>query len=268
MKYTTKDVCKIFNITRETLRYYEKKGIIQPEISSENNYRYYDDWDINFIGECKKYQSLDFSLKEIHNIFARGSLNDYINNLEEKQAEFENKLRFYTLLTEKNKHYIQKLKSIPDYLEKYSITESPSYYHLIARKNFEYDLSTSTLENTYIALKNYAFYDHTVFINKEDYQDSNDNFYWCMSIENYLVDKLNIPLDNMFFMPSQTCIHTIIDAGERWNFGCHLFKGMVEYAEKNGYEMNGPIYGLLLTRVYHNDKYCRYLDVYLPVKKK
>ena len=47
MKYTAKDVCRMLNITRETLRYYEKVGIIHPEIDPVNKYRYYDDWDIN-----------------------------------------------------------------------------------------------------------------------------------------------------------------------------------------------------------------------------
>ena len=65
MKYTAKDVCRMLNITRETLRYYEKVGIIHPEIDPVNKYRYYDDWDINYIYECKKYQSLGFSVKEV-----------------------------------------------------------------------------------------------------------------------------------------------------------------------------------------------------------
>ena len=30
MRYTQKDICRAFDITRDTLRHYEKLGIIQP----------------------------------------------------------------------------------------------------------------------------------------------------------------------------------------------------------------------------------------------
>lgn len=36
MKYTAKDVCKIYHVNRETLRYYERIGLIRPEIDESN----------------------------------------------------------------------------------------------------------------------------------------------------------------------------------------------------------------------------------------
>lgn len=35
MKYTAKDVSKIMNINRETLRYYEKLDLLSPEIDEK-----------------------------------------------------------------------------------------------------------------------------------------------------------------------------------------------------------------------------------------
>ncbi|WP_305453059.1 MerR family transcriptional regulator [Bacillus mycoides] len=36
-KLTKSDVIKIFNTTKETLRFYEKKGLVQPKVG-KNNY--------------------------------------------------------------------------------------------------------------------------------------------------------------------------------------------------------------------------------------
>ena len=43
--YTSKDLQKIFRIGRETIRYYEKIGIIHGKVKA-TKYHYYDDLDI------------------------------------------------------------------------------------------------------------------------------------------------------------------------------------------------------------------------------
>ena len=49
MKYRTKEVSRITGIPVDTLRYYEKIGVISPKIDEKNHYRYYNAWDINFL---------------------------------------------------------------------------------------------------------------------------------------------------------------------------------------------------------------------------
>ena len=64
-KYTRKDISKLFNIGKETLRYYEEIKLMPVAIRDENGYRVYFDEDLlrlEFIIKMKKY---GFSLKEI-----------------------------------------------------------------------------------------------------------------------------------------------------------------------------------------------------------
>ena len=51
MKYKAKEVSRITGIPVDTLRYFEKTGVISPKIDKNNNYRYYSAWDINFLFE-------------------------------------------------------------------------------------------------------------------------------------------------------------------------------------------------------------------------
>ena len=60
MKYTQKDICRLLNIKRETLRHYEKEGIITPEVNADNQYRFYDDYQMYLIAECKRYHAQPF----------------------------------------------------------------------------------------------------------------------------------------------------------------------------------------------------------------
>ena len=88
MKYKQKDVCRLLNIKRETLRHYEKEGIIVPEIDPQNQYRYYDDYQVYLISECKRYQANEFSLSEIKEMLTKDSLHDYLQRMEKKQEDF------------------------------------------------------------------------------------------------------------------------------------------------------------------------------------
>ncbi len=45
-RYHTSDLIKFFGVPRDTLRFYEEKGLLNPVKNSENNYRNYDMFDI------------------------------------------------------------------------------------------------------------------------------------------------------------------------------------------------------------------------------
>jgi DNA-binding transcriptional MerR regulator len=88
-KYTRKDLAELFNIGKETLRYYENINLIPNPIRNESGYRVYSEDDllrINFIVRMKNY---GFSLREISDLIKMVSddkcahqdkLVDYIDN--------------------------------------------------------------------------------------------------------------------------------------------------------------------------------------------
>lgn len=267
MKYTVKDVCKIYNITRDTLRYYEKEGIIHPTIDHQNHYRYYDDWDINYIGECKKYQPLGFSIKEVVKMIQGGTLDDFIAITEDKQKHFTNLCHFYELALKFNEQYIERLKGIEDYLNHFSFINAEDRYIISNRHMFEYSLDTQLLDIFHGTLDEYTFYDNTVLIKKEDYMKANDVFSWGNCITSTFIPYVSTSKEDFYLLPKHRCLYTVIDAGERWNFTYKLFDEAMAYLKEKQYQLDGDIYGNLLTRVHKEDKFCRYIEVFIPIKK-
>ena len=41
MRYTISEMASLLGVTTHTLRYYEKMGLIRPEVNEETGYRYY-----------------------------------------------------------------------------------------------------------------------------------------------------------------------------------------------------------------------------------
>lgn len=74
MRYTQKDIRERLGFSRDTLRFYEQRGIIKPEVDSKNGYRYYDDWQVNLLWDAKYYQGMGFSLAEVQEILQRETL--------------------------------------------------------------------------------------------------------------------------------------------------------------------------------------------------
>ncbi|MBE0340820.1 MerR family transcriptional regulator, partial [Paenibacillus sp. 28ISP30-2] len=112
MNYKIGQVSKILNIPIDTLRYYEKLDIVHPNKNDKNNYRSYEPWDINFLTECKRLRSLDYSLSDIQNIMHYDNLEQFSKRIEEKQIDYNNKLKHYSLLKKKNEELRRELLNI------------------------------------------------------------------------------------------------------------------------------------------------------------
>ena len=102
MSYSVKWVIEKLGITRDMLRYYEKEKLISTEATRNlsNNYREYDDKDIERIWCIKLLISIGFSAKEIRAFGEDPNFNFYevitgkVKQLEEKHEELSTYLEF------------------------------------------------------------------------------------------------------------------------------------------------------------------------------
>jgi len=76
-KYRIGDVAGLIGMSRDTLRYYEKRGIL-PSHKEENGYRYYTDQDVSRLLGILYQRKMNFGLTDIESVWS-GS--DYIGRL-------------------------------------------------------------------------------------------------------------------------------------------------------------------------------------------
>lgn len=70
IRYSIGQLAKLSNTPVDTLRYYEKQGLIDPPQRGENHYRYYRDDAIARLKFIQRAKSVGFSLKEIQELLA------------------------------------------------------------------------------------------------------------------------------------------------------------------------------------------------------
>lgn len=67
---TIGQVSRLAGVNRQTIRYYEREGIIEPPRRKDSGYRIYDSGIVRRIRFIKRAQTLGFTLKEINELLA------------------------------------------------------------------------------------------------------------------------------------------------------------------------------------------------------
>jgi MerR family Zn(II)-responsive transcriptional regulator of zntA len=94
--YTIGDLVKELNINKETVRYYEKTGLLSEPKKNKNGYRIYTNKDIEIIRFILIAKNLGFTLKEIsillHDEILSGSIKDIKRVVEHKINDINGKM--------------------------------------------------------------------------------------------------------------------------------------------------------------------------------
>jgi len=92
-KYKIGEIAKIKNIDTQTLRYYDKLGILSPEIIDEQNgYRYYAVEQFIEVDRIKFYKMLGLSLEEIREIKEIGNVEEALKTFKFQKEQLEKKI--------------------------------------------------------------------------------------------------------------------------------------------------------------------------------
>lgn len=114
-------VAKILGISRDTLKFYEEKNLINPKQDEENGYRKYNFKDIYEIVTVNFYRDIDIEIKKIQEIKKSDDLNTIESILNEKQRKIEEEIEYKKLLLKRIKDIKEDCKSIKESLNKFTI---------------------------------------------------------------------------------------------------------------------------------------------------
>lgn len=90
-KLTKSEVIKIFNTTKETLRFYEEKGLVQPMVD-KNNYRLYGNEDLQRISQIFFCKDMGLSIEEIDLVINKRNTINTMHILQNKKSEIETEI--------------------------------------------------------------------------------------------------------------------------------------------------------------------------------
>ncbi len=258
---------EIFGVSRDTLRYYESKGILYPKKKKENNYREYDIYDIYTLMVADFYKKRGLSMKEVKEIKALQSesgIDEIRQMLSRKETELEENIRNQKRMLKRIRETKEFSKTIEEHLGKYCIKELPLYEVMFDFSDFiAFEEYRGVLQNMNAAEEDIlSKVMRIVKFDKTGITDTNM----------YIVEhaKRTQKKKNGTYLDYPKCAYTIVEDGRYSNEGDHLRADIsdtaAKWAKEQRMEFIGVGFGITRLISYRRNKERTYLEIFIPIR--
>ncbi len=261
-KYSIGEVSDQLGVSRDTLRFYEKKGIIQPE-KQKNGYRTYTYEDIKKLSSIMFYRRLNFSIDDIGRILYKSSFPSYCSMIREKIAEEKKQMEKHRQslihLTHLQKHY----QNVEKCLNRYDLRPMPPHYQM---PDNQFITQEGISDLCYIC-QEYEI---------EGNQAKQINEFFMIAEDTASILKMKQALNGYPIRKQERCVYTVI-ASDGPFLESQAVLDADDWARQKGYSPLGTAYsGHLLSSAFKDttkenqekkaDTPINYIEVYLPIQ--
>lgn len=124
-----KNASILTGVSDQMIRYYEKLGLINPKRNKNNNYRDYQQADINNIVMIKQYSELGLSLKKLALLTKNNDIIDALKAINKTVNQLEIESQWIKARLDNAVHYQNLLKMIAENIKSTIGTYPTSYYY-------------------------------------------------------------------------------------------------------------------------------------------
>lgn len=268
MQYKIGDVARILGISSDLLRYYEKKGVVTPTKDKQNDYRYYDAWDINFLIDCLWYKSFGFGIPQIAYMVSDCYYGDLVSVLEEKQDELMDSIHHQELLLRRIRQHCDQVLRVKDTTGKCDLAFCPEVVRYLNRYDTNYDYSPEMQKLSKQWLQYMPFLQRYFEMPLNPGETHPHRYAWGFSLEMEYVDEFSVPVKlPVVHQPSVECIHSVFKSSGKNAFSPEHIEYLFDYAVQNGYTITGNARGNLVCSILEDGINTGYFEVWLPISK-
>lgn len=251
-KYSVNDISKYFSIPKQTVRFYEDKGLIHSHRDPQNGYRFYTYEDINQIFDLVNIHPLNFKLQELNTLLNKADASDYQTLLRQKQQELSEQIKHLQTLSEKIEGIVHDIHRAQEGLGK------------------PYELFTCP-RIVICDLTDYS--PHGVMFNN-NYKENNrrDVYFFCRlsasgKVNYYKWGFGTSDAHQGYLVKRQLAVHEIVDLGPEGELVTRLNQKVEQYRSETKYTLKNLIVGKLLLRCHAHGIRQRYAEIWVPVDK-
>lgn len=262
VRHTIHEVATLLGISTDTIRLYEKEGLVTPLRNPDNGYRYYETDQIQRIMGVYLYRQINVSIPEIKSIVNASSFSDVCERFSEFIRNREAKIQ-------KLQNEIEKLHFMQGHLKRLSsgvgicrLENLPAAYILYQQDSAEilYPELKMVLNAPSFSFGNFCY---TL--------SQNSGARYETSALRFLVREPMMALsgantDNQIFpiQPSCPCLYTVYSFPSTrtldWNLDV-----IFDYANTHGYQCSSEGYAYYVYSLTQEDEITDFYEVYLPI---
>lgn len=132
-KFLIGELARIFNISTDTLRHYDKMNLLKPEQDDQNNYRYYDISSMFKLSRILFLKNLDISLSEIEDYMKNKNADRLLHMLKNKNDDLDMRIQQLTNLKLKINSKLELFEQSKTKLDEIYITTIETRYGIFLK---------------------------------------------------------------------------------------------------------------------------------------
>lgn len=262
------ELAKLFNISTDTLRHYDKIDLLKPNCDVVNKYRFYSVRNFFKLSRILFFKNLDISLQDIKKYMNNKNTNNLITLLKNKEEEIDVKINKLVNLKNKINTKLELLGNIKHELNIVKIKRLPQRIGVVLdikdSKN-EYELKESVKKNEkYLKLSSWLIEGQIyTSLSRENMSSGNFNkfkyFIEILSTENIIeLDMITIPENEFAY---------VVFLGPYRDIENH-YTVLIEWIQENGYEILGDSIEKNIVDYDFSDSENEYVsEIQIPIRK-
>jgi len=241
--WTIGEVAKLFSVSTDTLRYYEKMGLLASHKNPENGYRYYSYDEIVVLMDILFFRNMEISIHDIRQMITKMDVGDIKNILYQNQKLVERRIqelqKLQTMITQVASQY----KSCEERVGQFAIVTAPS---------FQYKLMSHQEDDLISMIREYKkeewIDDRIRYMLVVDEADLVKNANFCLAHVGFSIEKANFSMlpsweaENFLSLPEAEYLYTIVGTTYVENENDILQKAL-RYIKKSGRCVGGSLIG-------------------------
>lgn len=262
-QYKIGEISTLLGIPAETLRFYEKRGLLHPEKLPQNGYRSYSLGDLYRLLDIIFYRRLDLGLEDIRHLLTTADFAAITQLLAQQQEALEQKIARETLTLKKLETVRRSWQQIPELLGHFVRTAFPPAYILLENQPDGDTLlqSFSILSQEHLELSK--------FLEPLDLCDGRwqRTDQWVVVLDCALAAELGLA-PTMAGLPQLSfphCWHTIFRLANDQDALAEACGALYAHLQEQGDQLSAPLYCDYLCSSTENGQLMDYYMLYAPV---
>lgn len=270
MKYKVGKIAQMLDVSIETVRNYEKIGLIQPERSEQNDYRLYDPVDVNILRRARTYMGYyGVSMKQSAQLLLGGDIPDLADALGESAQGLSERIAFdiqLLMFTREKQRHLQRIGTI---LNQYVVENSPAMYGFVYRNGslFSSDPDVQRLLHEWNQLR--PFTEASVHYDQACFLDRNYHLSQGLLIEEAYAAFFHIAAgEHIHYFPARKCLYTFaVTALEPDITPENTFRfALGDALRERGLTIAGNPFGRVVHTGKASGRYQHYIELWVPIE--
>lgn len=265
--YTIGELAKILGITAETIRYYERKNIIQPIHKEDSGYRYYTTWDLHMIIRARCYLGFGFTIEQTAEILKKENIEQIDDVLKEQEEIIQKNIIYQMNLLKKLRNNRALIHDAKNNINQLSIKTSPGIYRIDTQKCYTISLTKQEQKELYEFCQKVPFIFSTALFTQENIEKHNTDFYFGVGIEEEFAKLLQVKeTEYVQYYPPRLCLYMCVSSRSSQFLTYHVLKPAFDYMKENNLKLDGDIITQIVSMCKPEDEYFNWHNIWIPIR--